>query len=78
MILGKSGRLPGPLDPEIVALAKEKGYEFTDEDPQKNYPDQLMNIVKRCRRMVGSPGPMMKNCLNWPCMTGSIVIINRE
>lgn len=41
MILGKSGRLPGPLDPEIIALAKEKGYEFTDEDPQGNYPDAL-------------------------------------
>ncbi len=41
MILGKSGRLPGPLAPEIVALAKEKGYEFTDADPQSNYPDQL-------------------------------------
>jgi hypothetical protein len=33
--------LPGALAPEIIALAKEKGYEFTDEDPQKNYPDQL-------------------------------------
>ncbi len=41
MILGKSGRLPGKLDPEIVALAKEKGFEFTDEDPQGNYPDAL-------------------------------------
>lgn len=41
MILGKSGRLPGKLDDEIIALAKENGYEFTDEDPQKNYPDQL-------------------------------------
>ena len=41
MILGKSGRLPGTLAPEIIALANEKGYEFTDEDPQKNYPDQL-------------------------------------
>lgn len=41
MILGKSGRLPGELDPEIIALAKEKGFEFTDEDPQLNYPDQL-------------------------------------
>ncbi|GAD08307.1 Methylmalonyl-CoA carboxyltransferase 5S subunit [Porphyromonas crevioricanis] len=41
MILGKSGRLPGKLDPEIIALAKEKGYEFTDEDPQTNYPDAL-------------------------------------
>ncbi len=41
MILGKSGRLPGALDPEIIALAKEKGYEFSDEDPQGNYPDAL-------------------------------------
>lgn len=41
MILGKSGRLPGPLAPEIIELAKANGYEFTNEDPQKNYPDQL-------------------------------------
>ena len=41
MILGKSGQLPGKLDPEIIALAKEKGLEFTTEDPQLNYPDAL-------------------------------------
>jgi pyruvate carboxylase subunit B len=41
MILGKSGRLPGPLAPEIIELAKSKGYEFTDEDPQSYYPDEL-------------------------------------
>ena len=41
MILGKSGRLPGPLAPEIIELAKANGYEFSDTDPQKNYPDQL-------------------------------------
>ena len=41
MILGKSGKLPGELDPEIIQLAKDKGLEFTTEDPQKYYPDQL-------------------------------------
>ncbi|MDR1003630.1 MAG: oxaloacetate decarboxylase [Prevotellaceae bacterium] len=41
MILGKSGRLPGSLAPEIVALAREKAYEFVDTDPQLNYPDAL-------------------------------------
>ena len=41
MILGKSGRLPGKLAPEIVELAKSKGYEFVDTDPQSNYPDAL-------------------------------------
>lgn len=46
MILGKSGKLPGELAPEIIELAKSKGLEFTDEDPQKNYPDELDNYRK--------------------------------
>lgn len=41
MILGKSGKLPGELAPEIIELAKSKGLEFTNEDPQLNYPDEL-------------------------------------
>ena len=41
MILGRMGRLPGSLDPEIVALAKEKGFEFYDGNPQDMYPDEL-------------------------------------
>lgn len=46
MILGKAGKLPGELDSEIIALAKEKGYEFSTEDPQKNYPDELDHYRK--------------------------------
>lgn len=46
MILGKSGRLPGALDPEIIELAKANNFEFTDEDPQSNYPDQLDEFRK--------------------------------
>ena len=46
MILGKSGKLPGELAPEIVELAKEKGYEFSTEDPQVNYPDDLERFIK--------------------------------
>ena len=41
MIQGKMGNLPGPLAPEIIALAKEKGMEFHTENPQDNYPDEL-------------------------------------
>ncbi len=41
MILGKAGKLPGKLDDEIVNLAKEKGFEFSDDDPQQFYPDAL-------------------------------------
>ncbi|MDR3119049.1 MAG: oxaloacetate decarboxylase [Mediterranea sp.] len=41
MILGKSGKLPGTLSPEIIEMAKANGYEFSDTDPQDNYPDQL-------------------------------------
>ena len=46
MILGKSGQLPGPVAPEIIALAKEKGFEFTTADPQSYYPDELPRFIK--------------------------------
>lgn len=46
MILGKSGKLPGEVAPEIVELAKEKGFEFTDADPQSYYPDELDRFIK--------------------------------
>lgn len=46
MILGKSGKLPGKLAPEIIALAKEKGLEFYKGDPQKLYPNELDRFKK--------------------------------
>jgi pyruvate carboxylase subunit B len=41
MILGKMGQLPGPLAPEIIEIAKEKGMEFYTGNPQDMYPDEL-------------------------------------
>ena len=41
MILGKMGKLPGELAPEIVEIAKEKGMEFYTGNPQDMYPDEL-------------------------------------
>ena len=41
MILGKAGKLPGTLAPEIVELAKEKGLTFYEGTPQENYPNEL-------------------------------------
>ena len=41
MILGRMGKLPGELAPEIVELAKSKGYEFFSGNPQDEYPDAL-------------------------------------
>lgn len=41
MILGKTGRLPGPLAPEIVELAKVNNLEFYDGNPQDAFPDEL-------------------------------------
>lgn len=46
MILGKSGQLPGEVAPEIVELAKKKGFEFTNADPQSYYPDDLARFEK--------------------------------
>ena len=52
MILGRMGTLPGPLAPEIVALAEEKGFEFFTGDPQDEYPDEL----PRFREMMKEEG----------------------
>ncbi|MCQ2143991.1 MAG: oxaloacetate decarboxylase [Bacteroidales bacterium] len=41
MILGKMGTLPGPLAPEIIELAREKGLEFYTGNPQDAFPDEL-------------------------------------
>lgn len=57
MILGKSGRLPGKVDDELVKLAKEKGYEFTDVDPQTNYPDDLDRFRKEMEENGWDLGP---------------------
>ena len=49
MILGKSGKLPGEVAPEIIELAKEQGREFTDADPQSYYPDELDRFRKEMK-----------------------------
>ncbi|MDR2120781.1 MAG: oxaloacetate decarboxylase [Tannerella sp.] len=41
MLLGKAGRLPGTLAPELIEKAKDEGREFFEGDPQDNYPDAL-------------------------------------
>ncbi len=50
MILGHMGQLPGKLAPEIVALAKEKGLEFTTTNPQDNYPDELPHFQEMMKQ----------------------------
>lgn len=46
MILGKSGKVPGELAPEILALAKEQGREFFVGNPQDEFPDALDTFRK--------------------------------
>ncbi|MDR0428202.1 MAG: oxaloacetate decarboxylase, partial [Dysgonamonadaceae bacterium] len=41
MILGKTGKLPGPLAPEIIELAKANNLAFYEGDPQEAFPDEL-------------------------------------
>ena len=49
MILGKSGKVPGPIAPELVELAKQKGKEFTDTDPHTLYPNALDDFRKEMK-----------------------------
>ena len=57
MILGKSGKLPGEVAPEIVELAKEKGFEFYTADPQALYPDNLDQFRKEMEENGWDLGP---------------------
>jgi pyruvate carboxylase subunit B len=56
MILGKMGRLPGELDPEIVALAKQKGLEFYTGNPQDAFPDELDRFRQIMKEEGWDPG----------------------
>lgn len=46
MLLGKSGKLPGPLAPEIINMAEKQGREFFTGNPQDLYPDALDEFRK--------------------------------
>lgn len=46
MILGKSGKVPGKIADEIIAIAKEKGLEFTEADPHTLLPNALDDFRK--------------------------------
>ena len=46
MILGKSGKIPGTIDPELVELAKKQGREFTDADPHTLLKNALPDFIK--------------------------------
>lgn len=46
MILGKSGKIPGTVAPELVELAKQQGREFTDADPHTLLPNALDDFKK--------------------------------
>lgn len=46
MILGKSGKVPGMIAPELVELAKQQGREFTNADPHTLLPNALDDFKK--------------------------------
>ena len=46
MILGKSGKIPGTIAPELVELAKKQGREFTDADPHTLLQPALPGFIK--------------------------------
>lgn len=46
MILGKSGKIPGTIDQELVELAEKQERQFTDADPHTLIPDALEGFKK--------------------------------
>lgn len=51
MILGRAGKLPGPLAQEIKKLAEEQKREFYTGVPQDAYPDELEKYRKEMKKL---------------------------
>ncbi len=56
MLLGRAGKLPGPLAPELIELARREGKEFYEGNPQDNYPDALDTYRKEMQENGWQPG----------------------
>jgi len=50
MILGKSGKIPGTIDPELRELAKKQGREFTDADPHTLLKNALPDFIEEMKQ----------------------------
>ncbi len=49
MVLGKSGKVPGEIAPELKELAKKQGRTFTDADPHTLLTDALPDFEKEMK-----------------------------
>lgn len=56
MILGRMGKLPGELAPEIVEIVRSKGLEFFTGNPQDEYPDELPKFRSIMQQEGWDPG----------------------
>ena len=57
MILGKSGKVPGEIAPELVALAEKQGRKFTTEDPHTLLTDALDEFCAEMQTNGWETGP---------------------
>ncbi|MGD9931938.1 MAG: biotin/lipoyl-containing protein [Mangrovibacterium sp.] len=57
MLMGKGGKLPGELSPELKALAKKHGKEEFTANPQTLYPDALDTFRKEMDEKGWAYGP---------------------
>jgi pyruvate carboxylase subunit B len=57
MILGRMGKLPGKLAPEIVELAEANHLEFYEGNPQDAFPDELDRFRKEMAENAWDEGP---------------------
>ena len=63
MILGKSGKVPGQIDPELVELAKKQGREFTDVDPHTLLKPALDDFRKEMTTRSSSNSPCTRSSI---------------
>ena len=57
MVLGKSGKVPGPVADELKDLAASQGREFFEGNPQDLYEDELGQASEEMKENGWGPGP---------------------
>ena len=72
MILGKSGKIPGTIDPELVELAKKQAASLLMSTLTHCSPTLSTTSARRWTRTVGNMARTTRNSSSLPCTRSSI------
>lgn len=72
MILGRSGRVPGEIDPVLKEIAARRALSLPRPTRTRCSPTPWTTSARRWPTTDGTAARTRKNCLSWPCTPSSI------